>query len=813
MKNLNKLIVLLMLLSLNINVFGQVLPGYKQVNSIGGENDTNTAGGKDGVKVSKTIAETNLENYFDITLKVTTTSKVDEILRDPDLAVVIVMDVSNTMIQYNMDGSKNKFGNNNGDGTYNPDYRYGQANDNTRYATAMTAGKNFINEFASYSSKVTSDTKRQIGYVAFNSNAKQIFDLTDCKSTSSATNLINKMTSETRKIMEQNRYNASYERFTNIEAGLKMAKDMLNGVTADNKYIIFLSDGLPTTYISSGYTGYNNYNKNDASPSKEGVFYNNILKAPCHYGVDYSNLAAIRAREMATSIKASNISIYTVGVGIESQTTVQEMINKEKNNPGNYINNEGKFSLVDIDTTLDKSEVGQTKAEFKNWLKSSIGSNYYYSAENKNSLENAYTEIFKKIKNYVETSSSATWVAEDPMSATGSVSNIEFVGLYDDKNALHDALDYTKTNQSDTATFTNNKISWDLKKSNYETKKDGNTTYYTYELKYRIRLENEKSNFAINTVYDTNGRTTLTYVVRNNGLLSSNKYIDFPIPSVEGYLGDLTFTKLSNYYNTPLSGAKFELTHDTDCPCQDERKHATISTFTASSDSNGTVSFKNVPSGHIYKLKETVAPTNYELSNIEHTVNVSYGKVTLDGKKENLTIDNNIKTSNLKVKKTVKGDIESSGEFNFEIELKNGNSPITGSFKYTIGTTNGTLIFNENGKSEFKLKHNEEIIIYDLPYDVTYKITEKNTDGYQVKYCLNASTECLKSQSITEGKKVSANISKDNNVEFVNITNYVLPETGSSMGLIMMIIASISLIVPIIYIAYSIMDERKEERI
>lgn len=49
----------------------------------------------DGIKVSKNIYPTELENYFDITLKVQT----QEEAKSQDIAVVLVMDVSNTMIQ------------------------------------------------------------------------------------------------------------------------------------------------------------------------------------------------------------------------------------------------------------------------------------------------------------------------------------------------------------------------------------------------------------------------------------------------------------------------------------------------------------------------------------------------------------------------------------------------------------------------------------------------------------------------------------------------------------------------------------------
>ena len=72
-----------------ITLVAQSSNNEKQIKNRGGE----TVG--DRVKISKTIAPTELENYFDITLKVQT----QEEAKSQDIAVVLVMDVSNTMIQ------------------------------------------------------------------------------------------------------------------------------------------------------------------------------------------------------------------------------------------------------------------------------------------------------------------------------------------------------------------------------------------------------------------------------------------------------------------------------------------------------------------------------------------------------------------------------------------------------------------------------------------------------------------------------------------------------------------------------------------
>jgi hypothetical protein len=140
-----------------------VLENHKQVTSIGGSNSTN-----DGVEVSKTIEETDLENYFDITLKVTTQTKIDEILTDQDLAIVIVMDISNTMVTGKVTSG------------------------DTRLKAAQEAATELIYSFAGYSNGVKA--ARKIGFVSFNTDSQEIFSLQDCNTENQA-NILNNDTS------------------------------------------------------------------------------------------------------------------------------------------------------------------------------------------------------------------------------------------------------------------------------------------------------------------------------------------------------------------------------------------------------------------------------------------------------------------------------------------------------------------------------------------------------------------------------------------------------------------------------------------
>ena len=787
------------LISIYIDVFaeGTDIQKEKQIVNIGGT----TTNATDGVEVSKTIESGGLENYFDITLQIKTKDSVQEIMRPQDLAIVVVMDISNTMIQYNTDGTKNSYGADLGGGNYAPDYVAGKSGDITRYASAITAATNFINEFATYSAGLDESVVRKLGYVTFNTDAHEVFNLSDCKSSAAATALINDIKTDTEKIVESKRYNVSHKRFTNIEAGLKMANDMLAGAgEVDNKYIIFLSDGLPTTYVQTGYTGYDPYTPN-ATSSKNGSFYNDIRKKPCDIGTSYSDRAAIKARTMAASIKASGVTIYSVGTGIDNKhvTLPGTIMANEKNSPPT------SYGSV-LDTTKENYEIGSNLTDLHNWLRNSIGSKFYYNATDGASLEAAYVEIFKNIKDSISTSVNASWVAADPMGINGDVANIEFVGLYDEINGLHDSLTKGNANQYDTALFSDNQISWDLKNSDPESEStEGN---YVYRIKYRVRLENELDSFRQDAVYNTNGQTTLSYVVRTNGVLSDEKTINFKIPSVKGYLGNLEFTKVSSQNKRVLEGVEFELIHDPECGCLDERFHASDSDlkFEATSDSSGKVKFTNVPSGHKYLLKEIETLDDFILSSQQKSIEIRYGEVI--GMPSDYEFENEIRKANLEISKLLEGNTNNTDLFDLKLEVWLDGNLLTGTYKYKLNDSiDGEIKINEDN---IRLGNNNKLIIYDLPVGAIYKISEITTNGYQVKHQINSNEITVGSIAIcNSNNSCRLEEGNQNSVKIINYAEYELPDTGSWSMLIIVIIGTLLLVVPIIYIGYSFYVDRR----
>jgi len=776
-----------------------VLNGYNQVANAGGSSKND----EDGVEISKTIEESNLENYFDITLTVKTRSKISEIMTDQDLAVVLVLDISNTM--------NKEMGN----------------------TTRMKAAKESINSFLTKFQENSSNSAiRKIGLVTFNRDANEVFGMSDCETVEQLSELQKKVTSIEAPVDENIKW-------TNMEAGLKRANSLLNDSSVKdikNKYIIFLTDGLPTTYISDDYTGYiPKYTSGMLLSPQLGKFIDFVNNVMVKWGCNYSDLGARKAEELAYSYKQNGIKIYSIGVGISSQSTLKSLLidantytdkydetgklvssahstvdtDNETNNWNYYSNSSpykadgGRYFAVtpDIDVKITEHANSYNGTDtYKTWLGDYIGSGkaeYYYDSDNVDALANAYDKIFAKIKSYIESSAEATWVAEDPMNVSGNVTNIEFVGMYNDDGVLVDSLPES-TNDYNTATFSNDKISWDLKNSSYETTTETinneEITTYFYKITYRVRLTNENENFAENTIIKTNGETILTYVTRETGgFLSDNKKLTFPIPSIIGYLSELKLTKLSSYDSSVLANAEFTLTHSKDCPCLDERKHIDSGyTITATSNKSGVVTFNAIPSGHLYKLQETKAPSNHTIDETIYNVMVSYDDITHNLPTGN-KITNNIITKDLLLTKTVQGNTASSGSFKFIITIKYNNELIKDG---TYGKTKFT-----NGQAEISLKNDETINISNIPNNSTYTIKEIDADGYLVEYEINGVIE--------EGDTAQGIIKDKNIIKFINTGGYLLPDTGSSGSLILLIVGLLLLIVPIIYIVYVFTQERK----
>lgn len=746
MRKFKQFILLLFIFILVLNPFLNVFASNneQQIKYVG----TTTTGEKS--TISKIITPSELENYFDITLKVTT----EEEARKQDMSIVIVMDISNTMNDY-LDINKTA----------------------TKYDAAIKSMESFIKKFASVSLNVPSSVTRKIGFVAFNTDAHLIFSLSDCKTLKQADTLIDKMKISTKKIIKAEGYGGSHLRFTNIEAGLKASSDMLGNKTS-NKHVIFLSDGFPTTYISSGYKGYDPYTtyKANINDSKEGYFFDGKKNTTannqkvCLYGTSYSDRGAIKARNMAIQMKNNNITIHSVGVGIIKKEdggtlkTIAEYRNQS---------DKSNFSVIDIEKNATKYEIGgENDLEgYKNWLKNKIGSNIYYDATDTAGMNEAFNGIFENVKLLSEAGE-----VTDPMG-----NDIEFVKFYND--------------QDNKVSFENDTIKWNLKDSKFVKSSKDNVTYYEYELKYRIRLENENPNFNYNNAISTNKKTTLSYVIKDGEDITI-KTLDFEIPRVEGYYASLEFDKKSDYKDEKIEGVVFELVHDDDCSCMSEISHIDKNyKLTASSNSSGKVIFDKVPSGHSYKLHEIVTDEYHSLDDNYYNVKVDFGLMTHNIASS--TIINNIIKKDLTIGKVVK-NITTNKSFDFEINANYKDEKLNGTYQ-VIRNTNGKITNEKitfvDGTTTFKLKHNESITIKDLPFKIDFNIKELNYDGFSVKYQINDGD--IKKFN---DNKIKSSLEDDMKIKFINYSGYVMPETGSNKMLILAIIGTFLVLIPILYI-------------
>lgn len=789
-------LILSVLLLLNpvFNVYGQV-SDTNQIKNRGGE----TVG--DGVKISKTIAPTELENYFDITLKVQT----QEEAKSQDIAVVLVMDVSNTMIQnYLSAGNEPK----------------------TRLKAALDASTEFLKSFGKNSDGI--NAKRKIGFVAFNSNGHILQTMTDCKTEATGMSIAADVLNKTKQITKEiekpdpDGYGKDPTRFTNIQAGLQLANDLLYNNSEikniQNKYIIFLSDGYPTTYSIKGtYIGHNTI-----YPDSK-YLHDDITNRPFIYGTNYSDRSAEAAEKIAKTLRNKGVTIYSIGTGIDNNFQTIPEYEAKMTSSFSTIDRYDYNYKVGIPSTASTPEKRKQEdlQSFRQWLGgkdsttttkigdgigSGYGSGHYFDvAKDIYEMQKAFTDIFEDIKYLSE----ASWVAEDPMNSdTSSVRDvINFVGIYDNNKNLSDSVSQSATSDN-TASYdsTTDKINWDLKKSKYTKAVDGNTTYYNYELKYRIRLKTEANNFESEKIFKTNGKTTLTYIIKESGKDQKLGSLTFKVPEVKGYLGTLTFDKLTNYgRNKPLEGTTFEIYHSSDCPCLKERKHIDENfKMTSTSNSEGKVIFDNIPSGHKYKIHEISTDEYHEINTESFDVTVSYGQTTSPLKDKKII--NNYKTKDLTISKTVKGD-NSGRSFTFIIEATYKDEKLEGKYKAT--RINGNKTTNEEvefigGKITIKLKDNERFTIEKLPYLINFKITEKDNKGFIVKYKVNDEETIIYNEKDIKSRSLDTNTT----VNFTNISSYELPATGSSGMLILLIMGSLLLVIPVIYISVNILNRK-----
>ncbi|MBQ2687443.1 MAG: VWA domain-containing protein [Clostridia bacterium] len=665
---------------------------------------------KDRIAVSKTIAPTEDENYFDITLKVVAKPRVI----DQSVDVVVVMDVSNTMNSTHQ-----------GLGVSDAGYNIKDAR--------LTHAKSAVNTFLDlYSVDENISTERRFGLVTFNSYANTVVPLTTVNTAQKANeikNTVNLITAPT----------GNRERFTNIEGGLQLAQNLLSTSDAAFKYIIFITDGFPTTYIESGrasttqIVGYDTYMTGSYNASKvgtDGYFADSITKKICTYGVNYSDKAADRADDVAASIKRTGINIFSIGIDVGVQSIPD------------YLKAANSTAFTTVDRTSSTHVIGSTTESYKSWLKDTIAGgpmieeaedteeiHRYASGNSSSELTTAFENILKDIELIpAETMEEAFTL--DPMS-----DYVEFMNFYNPDGSEVEAVINTK-NGKDIATFDSatETIKWWLTTTqNFYIDEIGN---YVLSVSYKVRLKNEMEGFEFYKAFPTNDKTTFyfkTVDFTTGEPLFGDNSIDYPIPEVEGYYGDFSFTKADQLSGRPLEGAVFRLEHYGES-CHVCSGDAVIEALIATSDEQGIVSFENLPSGHEYALIEVEPPEDYQPGTI-HSVHIAYGKTYLDGKQVTETspaiITNNAIVPakvQLKAHKTLEGRELKDKEFTFVLEGEYINKFHEKKHNDSEGNVEFfEIIFDDEGTYNFKVyeeKGNDPTVIYDnTVYEIEFNVT------------------------------------------------------------------------------------------
>ena len=191
------------------------------------------------VIISKTIAGTETENFFDITLTVKTTEEIKEVTSEAaDAAVVLVIDISNSMSSKMM-------------------------------ANAQKAAQAFINSFA----PAEGDTSmRKIAIVAFGTYAHQISGWVDASTLKTVSGEVHSTISGIKPNINEDTGG------TNMHAGLLKASELLEDSaisSISNKNVLLFTDGVPTYYIddNGGLGSFGN-----TYPFSQQIDHNNHVK-------------------------------------------------------------------------------------------------------------------------------------------------------------------------------------------------------------------------------------------------------------------------------------------------------------------------------------------------------------------------------------------------------------------------------------------------------------------------------------------------------------------------------------------------------
>lgn len=638
--------------------------------------------GSSGVKVTRTLSPTGTENLFQIGLEVVTTQDLQEISVSPDAAVVLVMDVSNSMVgndaketingvtKERLDWAKDaavtflsnyvkdadaakrmvsivEFGSSAHTvlNWTDANSRTTDAANNTVVATAVTTGVSAVSNGFTYLDCTTAGEHthgEEVSYIRRASpgdwdhstcqvcgvqfNGKN-FQHLHCTYEGCTTSQDTEHTHTVTSTYTGPHGSHTDSGGTNIEGGLMLARNLIlagqqsGGAIAgmENLYVILLTDGSPTYYVST-----DNTSATETYIIRGSAGCKNAPGGNCNNSNDYTDVPGLAA-DIKNAAGASK--------PIQYGAKLYSMVYGGKNSNGD-------------DLKVNGALIGT-------WLTDTVKVDHNYPSSTGGDIATNLANIGALIGTLTQ-----AWMVNDPIPTGGIVT-------FANSNLNSSGGPFSCANSSyvhywDSA---NNQVVWDLKQETPTV----NGSRYTYSLSYQVILNTEHSDFVAQQAYPTNGQAQLKYLILDASEKLENltaqqvaermRLANFSIPTVQGYEGQFSFSKIAHHRDEqgsaiPLGGAPFQMTNLANTPVEQSAGTINLSTTSqikADGQTEGLVAFASIPSGFSYTMTEgpatefTYEGRTYETVDTAWYLSVAYGEVTLSPALSNHQVENTLK--------------------------------------------------------------------------------------------------------------------------------------------------------------------------
>ena len=159
---------------------------------------------------------------------------------------------------------------------------------------------------------------------------------------------------------------------------------------------------------------------------------------------------------------------------------------------------------------------------------------------------------------------------------------------------------------------------------------------------------------------------------------------------------------------------------------------------------DGQYLIEDLPIGETYTVTEENAVNLSEEWHLVRKDSVTAGEATTKDGTVTVSLTNKYDTyTALKITKAVESTVQVKNRFDFEVELTEDGSVLTGEYPTVLTDASGkekegTLSFGDDGKAAFKLGDGETLTIQHLPQGVHYAVNEKETKGFLLTEMVDA---------------------------------------------------------------------------